>query len=145
MKHFHGEQRRKAFALWPWGLVGFCLLASGALSRWLDTRAAVAPQACAKPVQRDGVLRCDGAGVPLVHQAWLVGQPLDVNLATQTDLQALPKIGPAMAKSIVALRDSRGGFQALHELREVSGIGEKTYLRIRPYLRVGRKSMLHRP
>ena len=140
-----GNGKTKSFALWPWGLLGCCILCSGAVFRWQESQAGASPKACAKPSQQDGMLLCDGTGAPLRGQAWLVGSTLDVNRASRQNLEALPKIGPAIAEAIIAFRDSRGGFQSLEELREVSGIGNKTYLRIRPYLHVGRKRMLHRP
>ena len=60
------------------------------------------------------------------------GPPLDLNRATVQELQQLPGIGPALAGRIVALRTERGAFAAPEELKEVSGIGAKTYARLAP-------------
>ena len=50
---------------------------------------------------------------------------MDINLATAQDLQRVPGIGPATAEKILALREERGGFFFIEELKDVSGIGEK--------------------
>lgn len=52
------------------------------------------------------------------------GTPVDVNRATEGELEALPGIGPAIAQAIVAERERRGGFSSVEELLEVRGIGE---------------------
>jgi competence protein ComEA len=56
---------------------------------------------------------------------------LDLNRATEQDLEALPGIGPVLAERIVQYRQSRGAFQEVGQLREVKGIGKKTFDRIR--------------
>ena len=48
---------------------------------------------------------------------------LDLNRATQAQLEALPGIGPVLAGRILEIRDQLGGFQRLEELLEVPGIG----------------------
>ena len=52
---------------------------------------------------------------------------LSLNQATAADFETLPGIGPVLAERIVAHRDSVGGFKDVGELRDVSGIGEKTF------------------
>lgn len=63
---------------------------------------------------------------------------VDVNLATPAELQLLPSIGPALAARIVADRDANGPFASVDDLRRVSGIGERTAARLRPYATAGR-------
>ena len=58
-----------------------------------------------------------GSGGGLVH----------LNTATQTDLEALPGIGPVLAGAIIDERERRGGFRSVQELRDVDGIGEKRF------------------
>jgi comEA protein len=66
----------------------------------------------------------------------LAGQQININLATATELQKLPGIGPKMSQRIVDHRDKRF-FQSIDELRQVSGIGPKTFEKLRPYVKVG--------
>jgi competence protein ComEA len=49
--------------------------------------------------------------------------PLDLNTATLDQLDALPGIGPATAKAILAERDKRGRFTSVDDLLDVRGIG----------------------
>lgn len=53
--------------------------------------------------------------------------PLDLNTATQAQLEELPGIGPALAGAILRYRDEHGGFRSVGELREVRGIGEARF------------------
>ncbi len=58
--------------------------------------------------------------------------PVDLDLATEPQIQALPHIGPALARRIVANRDSAGPFGNLDALRRVRGVGPATLERLRP-------------
>ncbi|RIK17507.1 MAG: competence protein ComEA [Acidobacteria bacterium] len=63
--------------------------------------------------------------------------PLDLNTATQADLEELPGIGPVTAGHILAWRDEHGRFSRVDELLEVSGIGERTLAQLEPLVTVG--------
>ncbi len=63
--------------------------------------------------------------------------PLDVNTATLDQLDSLPGVGPATAAAIVAERDRVGGFGAVDDLIEVSGIGPAKLEQLRDLVRVG--------
>jgi competence protein ComEA len=52
---------------------------------------------------------------------------VNLNTATQRDLEELPGIGPVLAGAIVDERERRGGFRSVQELRDVEGIGEKRF------------------
>jgi DNA uptake protein ComE-like DNA-binding protein len=54
---------------------------------------------------------------------------IDINTATEKQLQTVPGIGPMIAARIIAARP----FQSADDLKRVSGIGEKKYAQIRPY------------
>jgi competence protein ComEA len=49
--------------------------------------------------------------------------PLDLNTASERDLDGLPGVGPATAKAIVTYRESHGRFTSVDQLLEVRGIG----------------------
>jgi len=63
--------------------------------------------------------------------------PIDLNRASEDDLQALPGIGPAKAAAIVTHRETEGPFAAPGDLRAVPGIGEQTFQRLAELVTVG--------
>lgn len=63
-------------------------------------------------------------------------EPLNLNTATQAELELLPGIGPVLAQAILDYRDSFGGFSAKEQLMEVSGIGEKRYAAVEALITV---------
>jgi competence protein ComEA len=52
---------------------------------------------------------------------------VNLNTADASQLETLPRIGPAMAARIIAWRDENGRFTAVEDLLSVTGIGEKTF------------------
>lgn len=65
-----------------------------------------------------------------------VASVVNLNTATEAELQALPGLGPAIAKRIVDYRQKSGGFKKVEDLMNVQGIGEKSFLRLKPLLTV---------
>ncbi|MCU1430333.1 MAG: uptake protein [Actinomycetia bacterium] len=63
-------------------------------------------------------------------------QPLNLNSATQQQLELLPGIGPTFAAAILAERDRAGGFHSVEDLRRVRGIGDARYAQIAPLVTV---------
>lgn len=64
-------------------------------------------------------------------------EKLNVNLATQEQLEALPGLGPASAGRLLASRLSKGSFEDLEQVRRAAGLSEAAYYRVRPLLRIG--------
>ncbi len=62
---------------------------------------------------------------------------VDLNHADAAELAKLPGIGEQVAKRIIAYRTDNGPFEKTEELMNVRGIGEKTYLKLRPMLTLG--------
>ena len=62
--------------------------------------------------------------------------PININTASQEMLELLPGIGPKKAAAIIQYRQEIGGFRCVEELLEVSGIGEKTFEKLLPYITV---------
>lgn len=54
-------------------------------------------------------------------------QKININIATIDELQALPNIGPKKAQAIIEYRQTNGSFQTIDQIKEIKGIGEKTY------------------
>ena len=52
---------------------------------------------------------------------------ININVSDETQLTTLPGIGPAKAKAIIAHREEHGKFQSIEALKDVSGIGDKTF------------------
>lgn len=59
---------------------------------------------------------------------------LDINHADWPEWTLLPGVGETMAKRIVLDRSERGPFRAHTDLLRVSGVGPRTFDRMRPYL-----------
>ncbi len=60
--------------------------------------------------------------------------PIDPDVATEEELDRLPRIGPALARRIVANRDSLGPFGSLEALQRVRGIGPALAEGLAPYV-----------
>jgi comEA protein len=56
---------------------------------------------------------------------------VNINSATETELVALPGIGPSKAHAIVEYRQSQGGFKSIDDLQKVKGIGSATLEKLR--------------
>lgn len=50
---------------------------------------------------------------------------ININFASEKELESLPGIGPSLAKRIVEYREKNGLFKSLEDLEKVRGIGEK--------------------
>jgi competence protein ComEA len=65
------------------------------------------------------------------------GRAIDLNLASQKDLETLPGIGPVLAQRIVDYRRAHGPYKKIDDLRKVSGIGRRKLEKLRPYVVLG--------
>jgi competence protein ComEA len=62
---------------------------------------------------------------------------VDLNTATAEQLDTLPGVGEVMAKRIVQWRTSHGGFTKVEQLREIDGLGESKFEKLREQVTVG--------
>ncbi len=61
---------------------------------------------------------------------------ININQATQAELETLPGIGAVKAEAILKYRMQGQGFRQCEELKEISGIGEITYQKLEPFITV---------
>jgi competence protein ComEA len=61
---------------------------------------------------------------------------LSINTATKDDLMTLPGIGESKAQSIIDYRDSNGTFQIIDDIKNVTGIGESIFDKIKDLITV---------
>lgn len=64
------------------------------------------------------------------------GALVNINTATLEELETLPSIGEVRAQAIITYRETNGGFRTIDDIKEVSGIGEKIFADISPYITV---------
>ena len=61
---------------------------------------------------------------------------ININTATQTQLETLPGIGPSTAMKIISHRKEKGKFSKIEDIKEVSGIGESKYNQIKDLISI---------
>ncbi|GAA1153900.1 ComEA family DNA-binding protein [Nocardioides aquiterrae] len=84
-----------------------------------------------------GVPAPAGAAASALASPGAPGGPLvNLNTASQSELESLPEVGPVTAQAILQWRDEHGGFTAVDELLEVDGIGDATLSQVAPYVTV---------
>lgn len=62
---------------------------------------------------------------------------VDLNTASQAELEAVKGIGPAKAKAILAYREKNGGFKSVEELAKVKGFGVASMKKMQGQFSVG--------
>lgn len=61
---------------------------------------------------------------------------ININTATQTELENLPGIGPSTALKIINYRKEKGKFKKIEDIKNVSGIGESKFSKIEKLIKV---------
>lgn len=56
---------------------------------------------------------------------------VNLNTATDIELQSLPGVGPSKAKSIIEYREKNGGFKSIDEIKNIKGIGESSFEKLK--------------
>lgn len=70
---------------------------------------------------------------------------VDLNRASQAELESLPGIGPKKAEAIMVWRRQHGGFRRIEDLQRVPGFGPKTVNNLRGVLVVGTPPVAKKP
>ena len=65
---------------------------------------------------------------------------INLNTATQAQLESLPGLGAKVAERILEYRQKNGAFKKVEDLMNVKGIGEKSFLKLKPLLTVSEKT-----
>lgn len=61
---------------------------------------------------------------------------INLNKADENDLQNLPGIGPSKAAAIMEYRETNGPFKSVEDLKNISGIGDKTFDKLKDLITV---------
>ena len=103
--------------------------------RWAVGRAGEPPgQVALMPVERRGSPTAHRDSAQAAARPMAAGETLDPDQATVAELLRLPRVGPALARAIVADREARGPFRSLAGLDRVAGVGPKLLAVLEPYL-----------
>ena len=101
------------------------VITSGAIS-------AAAQQPSAKSTAKPAAAAAKPAGT--------AAAPVNINTATQAQLESLPGVGAKAAARILEYRQKNGNFKKIEDLMNVKGIGEKKFLKLKPLLTVSDKA-----
>jgi competence protein ComEA len=61
---------------------------------------------------------------------------INLNKADENELQNLPGIGPSKAAAIIEYRETNGAFKSVEDLKNISGIGDKTFDKLKDLITV---------
>ena len=83
------------------------------------------------PLDEDGNIIENASGGTADAGSAAVSGKVNINTADSTALQTLSGVGPATAQKIIDYRESNGRFSSVEDIKNVSGIGEKTYEKLK--------------
>jgi len=78
----------------------------------------------------------DSTKRPPAAEKAAMASPINLNTATVAQLESLPGIGARIAERIVEYRQKNGSFKKVEELMNVQGVGEKSFLKLKPLITV---------
>ncbi len=122
-------ERRAILLLLALGVVGQGV-------RWLIGRPGEPPgQVALMPAERRGSPSAHRDSALAAARPLSPGETLDPDRASLQELLRLPRVGPGLARAIVADRGAKGPFLSLEGLDRVRGVGPKLLTVLGPYLR----------
>ena len=78
-----------------------------------------------------------GKSAPAAKASAATVSVVNLNSATASQIATLPGVGEKAALRIIEYREKNGGFKKIEELMNVKGIGEKSFLKLKPLVTVG--------
>lgn len=63
-------------------------------------------------------------------------QTININKATEKEFETLPGIGPSLASKIIEYRNQNGKFESIEDIKNVNGIGDNKYEKIKDLITV---------
>ena len=61
---------------------------------------------------------------------------ININKATQAELEIIPGIGPSTALKIINYRNENGKFKSIEDVKNISGIGDSKYEKMKDYITI---------
>jgi competence protein ComEA len=120
------------------------LWALGATEAWAQSRPTERPRASGASPATPSTRAQPGA--PTAGAAVSTEGAVNINTASEEELQRLPRVGPSRAAAIVALRARVQRFRSPDDLLRVRGIGRASLRRLRPYVTLqGETTLTSRP
>jgi competence protein ComEA len=77
--------------------------------------------------QLSGMSQQQVAGAATTSTSENQGSKININTASLAELDKIPNIGPARAADIISYRETKGGFKTIEEMKNIKGIGDKTF------------------
>jgi competence protein ComEA len=116
-------------------IVALCALVATGTATWLTASTASAKPVAAKAAAAPAAAAAKDDDEPRTRggKKSVTGK-LNLNSASDEQLQMLPGVGPSKAERIIAWRQKNGGFKRVADLRKVKGFGYKTLKKLEPYL-----------
>jgi competence protein ComEA len=99
---------------------------------WVPIKVQQAAGAPADTGNPPGYFTVEGGNTPQASSG-----RINLNTATQAELESLPNIGPVTAEKIIAYRQANGYFSQIEDIQLVSGIGPVTFEKIKDLISVG--------
>ena len=81
----------------------------------------------------EGHIKIIPHSIPAFHKVTL-GIPISLNTASQEELEAVPYIGPSLAKRIIQYKSNYGPFTAVEQIKSLPGVGKVRYSKISSYV-----------
>jgi competence protein ComEA len=66
-----------------------------------------------------------------------ISSKININTAGSSELDKIPGVGPARAADIIMYRESKGGFKTIEEIKNIKGIGDKTFESMKDLITAG--------